>query len=392
MSTMDKRLLYLDSLIDNTKYAKQKAGLGKEFSKFLQIYANERDIVTAQPCDVRRFLVFKDSKGKTVVHNTRCQHVGVIDAKDCDCPRRLSAGTTQSVIGKLKSIFNNCGRVGLWNGRSGNPANCPSISKYLVAVKREQAESHIVPKQAKPLFLGKLKNISAFIYGELSKTDKKPAERYIMLRDQAFFKLQFFGGDRAADLCRVLVQEVKRLPDDTGLLFSHSVGKTLSNGMTNTFAIKRVNDKIICPVKGLDDYVYQSTLMDICLDTGFLFRLLDSSRNGVLDEHLTYSAIYDRLRFYLNSLGINEGETPHSLRRGCAVTLSLTGEADKAEKIMGHIGWFSEGSLRRYNNIDRMLDSSAVSSLFANVADSQDEASKIYDKLGCADNLSPAWM
>lgn len=35
--------------------------------------------------------------------------------------------------------------------------------------------------------------------------------------------------------------------------------------------------------------------------------------------------MYERLKFYLKILGIDEGETPHSLRAGCAITLAIGG-------------------------------------------------------------------
>ena len=89
----------------------------------------------------------------------------------------------------------------------------------------------------------------------------------------------------------------------------------------------------LCPVQGLDDYVKGSTAIVLDLRTGYLFRLLDASKQSVLEHSLTYTAIYDRLKYYLNTLGINEGETPHSLRRGSAVTLSLSGEGGKQKII-----------------------------------------------------------
>lgn len=49
--------------------------------------------------------------------------------------------------------------------------------------------------------------------------------------------------------------------------------------------------------------------------------------------------MYERLKFYLKILGIDEGETPHSLRAGCAITLAIGGGKVQADGIMSHIGW-----------------------------------------------------
>lgn len=73
-------------------------------------------------------------------------------------------------------------------------------------------------------------------------------DNFVFLRDKAFFLLQFFAGDRANDLGQVLIQEIKSLPGNVELLFCHTVGKTLSNGRENIFAVQRVGDEYICPV------------------------------------------------------------------------------------------------------------------------------------------------
>jgi hypothetical protein len=41
-----------------------------------------------------------------------------------------------------------------------------------------------------------------------------------LYRDQAWWKIQFFAGDRAEDLALVVAQEVKILTDGSGLVFS----------------------------------------------------------------------------------------------------------------------------------------------------------------------------
>ena len=116
----------------------------------------------------------------------------------------------------------------------------------------------------------------------------------------------------------------------------------------------------------LDDYVEGARNMGINLAIGFLFRPIDISKSGVLEESLSYSVAYDRLKHYLKILDIDEGE-PHSLRRGCAISLSLSGSASQAQ-IMNHIGWFSESSLRRYNELPNILETDIVSNLALSTA------------------------
>lgn len=58
---------------------------------------------------------------------------------------------------------------------------------------------------------------------ELQNT-KSPAERFIIARDQAYFKAAFFSGDRPRDLGQVKVPEILRFPNDDGFLCLESAG------------------------------------------------------------------------------------------------------------------------------------------------------------------------
>ena len=99
------------------------------------------------------------------------------------------------MVQNLVDIFDKRGHGRVWNGgnEEGNPAAATCITKYLNMIHEEQAAAHIVPKQAKPIFLGKLKRIVHFIDREFPRSDISVRERYILLRDQAWFKFQFLG-------------------------------------------------------------------------------------------------------------------------------------------------------------------------------------------------------
>ena len=84
---------------------------------------------------------------------------GKIGIFPCSCPCRLSAGTVQSLIGQLNSIFQAFGKGSTWHEETkrGNPASSREVQRYLKATKLEQSKAHVLQKQAKPLFLEKLK-------------------------------------------------------------------------------------------------------------------------------------------------------------------------------------------------------------------------------------------
>ena len=75
---------------------------------------------------------------------------------------------------------------------------------------------------------------------------------------------------------------------------------------------------------------------------------------------MTYSVVYDRLRVYLRNLGMDDGETPHSFRAGCAVALALSGSVNDVGQMMRHIGWFGEGSAEYYSRLPNVVESDFV--------------------------------
>ncbi|CAC5388722.1 unnamed protein product [Mytilus coruscus] len=121
----EKRLKFLDGLLTSTAYAKTTS------------------------LDVKRFFVHKDTKGKTQNHNISCMFLGKTGIHPCPCPLGLASGTVQSILGKLKAIFERHGRGVTWDETHafGNPISSMVLDRYLKAVCLEQAKSHVVQKQ-----------------------------------------------------------------------------------------------------------------------------------------------------------------------------------------------------------------------------------------------------
>ena len=249
-----------------------------------------------------------------------------------------------------------------------------------------------MPKQAIPIFLTKIKAICSFISRESSVEALSLKEKFILYRDQAWFKVQFFAGDRARDLANVVSQEVKLLNDGSGLVFCHTFGKTLRGGNSkkNSFILKRCNDLDVCPVKGLLDYVKFCKTCSVDLSNGYLFRII-SEGGKVLDKSVSYSVIYERLRYYLSTLGIYEGETPHSFRAGCAITMALTDCADDVLDVMHHIGWFSQESAEYYSRKNSLVDSNIVAQKLSKSCEMSTSVESIYKEQGDYSSLRKAF-
>jgi len=90
------------------------------------------------------FLISKDRTGRTVVHVRTC------DRKVCKCPRRLAAGSVDSIIGKLRAVCNKLRRF-----NHANPVSHSLVKEYLKFTREEQASLAVTRKQAVPLFFTK---------------------------------------------------------------------------------------------------------------------------------------------------------------------------------------------------------------------------------------------
>ena len=273
--------------------------------------------------DVIWFLVWKDSKGNTKIHSPSCPNFSSHSKRKCRCPTRLAAGTVNSTIGKLRAIFNSVDRTGDWSGLSpGNPAVHPSVKKYLISISEEQAKARVSPRQAVPFFFHKFTKLCTYLRYRMFLSSVSSLETYIISRDLAFFCLDFYSRERASDLGRVYTKEVLLLPEDQGLLFHQTFGKTLrGKDSKNQFAVKRCpQDTMVCPVVNLTTYVKIADLMNINLREGFLFRATDPE-GRVSPKPFVGSTVGNHRRLHLTALNIDEVETMHSFRSGCSITL-----------------------------------------------------------------------
>ncbi|KAK3747892.1 hypothetical protein QZH41_001356 [Actinostola sp. cb2023] len=318
-----------------------------------------QDISSACPRDLCRFLVWKDSHSKTQVR-------------------------------KLRAIFNENGRRGDWDPRLlvGNPATDISLRRYIKVITAEQLQARTLPKQATPFFVSDLVRLGRGINAKLASGNLSPIEIYCILRDQAYFKILFFSGDRPGDLGQVKSQEILRFPNNDGLLFNHTWGKTLRDGSTNLFGIRRSGDLIICPVYATELYVNHSKAIGISLTSGYLFRPITPDR-GVASKSLSSSAAESRLKLYLKEFHMDESHTLHGFRSGCAITLALSGA--ELQDIMSHVGWKSQATASHYMQLSKVMSASSASSRLAEASSKEADPGLAYRQMNTLENFSPAF-
>ena len=339
----------------------KKSKLENELEEFLTQMG--KNMFECTPEDICMFLAFKDKTGKTPVHHKDCVAIGE-KSTTCPCPRRLAFGTVTNKISQLKSIFEQKGMEGPWKNLVGNPVDSSMVKVYVKQSQIEQSIGHVISKQAKPLFLSKLIAISMYIDRHMQSSDSNNIRKFILARDQAIFKLMFFGGDRAHDVGLMLTQEIRELPNKTGYVIRHTMGKTHRVNKPNVFSLFRNPDDIICPVKGVEQYFDTARHLDINLDTGFLFRPVKS--RSVINRPLDYQAIYCRLKLYLRMLDIDQGETPHSIRGACAISLrsmipNILPPLNTQHHMMNHVGWRTNASASHYSREGKLSQATIAS-------------------------------
>ena len=174
--------------------------------------------------------MWKDNSGKTVVHLLACPGLGQRQRDSYSCPTRLAAGTVDSLIGKLRSIFVEEGLAGEWDDRLGigNPVSHASIKAYLKCVQEEQAQAWVQPRAAVPLFTDNFLAIARLILSKLKKPDTSPSILYV---------LQFCMSNFVV-LGRTTSKEVLLFPDSSGFLFNHTFRKTLRGNSTHSFSVR----------------------------------------------------------------------------------------------------------------------------------------------------------
>ena len=346
----DKRIAEVLTVKFDSAYNKKKLKLWYSWAGFLKRFSATP--LTATPHLLLRFLALRDCNGKTRVHSPDCPQIG-LKVQSCLCPKRLAASTVANIVSRLNARYRT-----VFGEHFKPPGDTPLVKAYLDGVLLEQARGRVMVKQAVPMLFEKLYLILCFLHRKLS-SDLSRGERFNTLRDIAFLSMQFFGGDRVSDLAETYTQDLKILPS-VGLRVTHFVGKVLRGKSKNTFTLPVVAERLACPVRALKSYVDGAKSMGINLSTGYLFR--HANRRGLVPKtRVQYSHLAPCLKGVLQSLCLDQGETPHSLRAGCA--LSLMASKTSALEIMSHVGWATPKMLHYYARTDACRSSAIAAKL-----------------------------
>ena len=173
---IQERFLSFKSSVGRKPYQCQKSALEQQFSTFLVSVLPPKTISSCTEDDVIRFLIYKDKSGRTVVHASDCSGL------PCKCHRRLAAGSVDSLLGKLRSIFNGLGRLDL-----ANPVAHPCVREYFRFVREEQAGLAVSLSQAVPLFFVKFQKLIALLREKIANSRSlSRIHKYVLVWDAVF--------------------------------------------------------------------------------------------------------------------------------------------------------------------------------------------------------------
>ena len=286
------------------------------------------------------------------------------NACDCGCPKRLAFKTVYSYIGKLRAISIEAGRTGDWNALLGlgNPAASSSAQSYLKTLLRSNCVHILSLSRRSRFFYRSFCSWQGYGIERCAYRSVSPLGLFILARDQAFFKALFFSADRGSDLGCVKTAEIMRFPKDDGFLFNHVWGKTLRDGASNVFGIRRHSKPELSTVKAIETYVAVALELRITLSDGYLFRPTNH-QGRILNKPLTSSSAEARLKYCLKEAKIDVGETLYRFRSGSAITLAMSGS--QLADVMSHVGWSNKGTALYYMKLAEVLREGSPSDLLS---------------------------
>ena len=142
------------------------------------------------------------------------------------------------MLGNLRSIFNGLGRLDQTNS-----VTHPRIKEYLQFVREEQAGLAVIPSQAVPFFFVKFQDFVAYLRGKfINGKSLSKIHKYILVRDATFFVVDFFTGNRASDLGRLLAGQVLSFKGSPGLFVKFYLNQKFTQGYLSFFRLNSFSE------------------------------------------------------------------------------------------------------------------------------------------------------
>jgi integrase len=332
------------------KTDKRHATFSSEFSKFMA-ETGGLQLIQATPSDVVAWLMSKDDRSRTTVHDIGCPKRGTTSESHktrcpTGCPRRLKASTIDSDIGTLRACFNALGITTDYDPirGSGNPCISYLVRDYLYKSTKEQLGAGVTTRQAAVFD----KNVyDAIIAGLCAIPENRTAVTdFNGLRDALMFAVLFHCVDRTADVESLHWDQLKEARVDGRPTLQVFCGINKTAGKTKQRRTITVFDDgtRMAPVQ-----LYRALLRLLDASpsiqkaygprTGPIFRILATdARPKSTQVHRRHTA--QVLNHALQRLGLADQDiTPHSFRASGAIAALNDGLAE--DIVMNMANWSS---------------------------------------------------
>lgn len=159
-------------------------------------------------------------------------------------------------------------------------------------------------------------------------------------RDRAVLLLGFGGMFRRSELVEIMVEDISLTDEHLSVLIRHSKTDQKGKGLVKHFQM--INERAICPVRALHDWLSESGI-----ESGPLFRAID--RYGhVRDKPMSTEAVAQIIKSAAKRIGQDPDVfAGHSLRRG-GITSALKYAAEQRD-VMLQTGHTDPKTLLHYN-------------------------------------------
>jgi len=210
----------------------------------------------------------------------------------------------------------------------------PIISENLTSIKKKIG---IFQKAKKPLSINDLKKI----INEIEK-EKKEMERF---RNKALILIGFAGAFRRSELVSLMIDDLDFV--DEGVKIFVKKSKTDQSGEGMIKAIPYFNNKLLCPVNSLKNWL--SYLNNMKITGTKIFNMSDKNVSLIVKK-------------YTSKIGLESFKySGHSLRSGFATSTAESGADER--QIMNMTGHKSSQMVRRYIHQSNLFKQNALKKL-----------------------------
>jgi len=332
---------------------KQAQSLVKQLLKYMDVIGAPVSLFAVTPYDVICFFMEKDVRGRTVVHDSKCEHsrAGVSKkSRQCECSLRLHHNTLDTQIGLLRGVFRDLGLPGPWCYRlnTGNPCDAKEVKLFYKLSGKEQLIGGVTVRQA-PLFdRSVFEQLQLLVLTDWSANRRSSnhvgAAR--SARDALFFSLMWCTGLRCQDTLRLLKQNVEPAALASGpttrCWYLHVAGTKTELVTGRTFQLFDDGSRYV-PMTPWS--AYSSSLNTIGLSWPFGPMFQEISDDAEWSRVSTYDDLASRFKMYVTRLGLPASMTLQGFHGSHA--MEREAEGVPREEVCREMSW-TEGTRSHY--------------------------------------------